>query len=82
MRCPQRRQAATFFDQPAYITILSVKVWFQLLHALGLLDAWALSAIPPASDAAAFDAAMTRAVRAGRILAWLIATGCVLVFAA
>jgi hypothetical protein len=72
----------SFFDHTGYITILSVKVWFQLLHRLGLLDAYALSAIPPASDAGAFDVAMTHAVRAGRILAWLIATGCVLVFAA
>ena len=71
-----------FFDHTAYITILSVKVWFQLLHRLGLLDAYALSAIPPASDAAAFSTAMTSAVRAGRVLAWLIATGCVLIFAA
>jgi hypothetical protein len=71
-----------FFDHTAYITILSVKLWYRLLHGLGLLDAWSLSAIPSASNAAAFDAAMTGAVRAGRLLAWLIATGCVLVFAA
>src|SRR6202049_2888760 len=71
-----------FFDHTAYITILSLKLWFGLLHALGLLEAYSLSAIPPASDAAAFDAAMTSAVRAGRLLAWLIATGCVLIFAA
>jgi hypothetical protein len=70
-----------FFDHTAYITILSVKYWFWLLHALGLLDAWSLSAIPPASDAAGFDAAMTSAVRAGRLLAFLTATGCVLIFA-
>src|ERR1700730_12475814 len=70
-----------FFDHTAYITILSVRFWFQLLHALGLLDAYALHAIPPTSQAAAFDAAMTSAVRAGRLLAWLIATGCVLIFA-
>src|SRR5882724_3081983 len=70
-----------FFDHTAYITILSAKLWFQLLHALGLLDAWSLSAIPPASNAPAFDAAMTSAVRAGRLLAFLIATGCVLAFA-
>lgn len=73
---PQR-----FFDHTAYITILAVKLWFQLLHTLDLLDAWSLPAIPPASDVAAFDAAMTRAVRAGRLLAFLIATGCVLIFA-
>jgi hypothetical protein len=71
----------SFFDHPAYLTILSVKSWFQLLHALGLLDAYSLSTMPPASDAPAFDAAMTSAVRAGRGLALITATGCVLVFA-
>src|SRR6202140_5999032 len=39
-----------FFDHTAYITILSLKLWFGLLHALGLLDAWSLSAMPSASD--------------------------------
>src|SRR5882757_571428 len=70
-----------FFDHTAYITILSVRFWFQLLHALGLLDAYSLATMPSASNAAAFDAAMTGAVRAGRLLAWLIASGCVLIFA-
>ncbi|MFH1341539.1 MAG: hypothetical protein ABIL01_10075 [Pseudomonadota bacterium] len=73
---PQR-----FFDHTAYITILSVQYWFRLLHGLGLLDAWTLSAIPQASDAAGFDAAMTSAVRAGRLLALFTVTGCVLIFA-
>jgi hypothetical protein len=71
-----------FFDHTAYLTILSLKFWFSLLHGLGLLDAWSLSSFPSASNAAAFDAAMTSAVRAGRVLAFLIATGCVLIFAA
>ena len=70
-----------FFDHTAYLTILSVQFWFKLLHGLGLLDAWTLSSMPSASHPAAFDAAMTSAVRAGRLLAWLTATGCVLVFA-
>src|SRR6202043_1480027 len=70
-----------FFDHTAYLTILSLKFWFRLLHALGLLAPYSLSAIPPASDITAFNAAMTSAVRAGRVLAWLIATGCVLIFA-
>src|SRR3954469_22538512 len=70
-----------FFDHTAYLTILSVQFWFKLLHGLGLLDAWTLSSIPPASNAPAFDAAMTSAVRAGRLAMWLTATGCVLVFA-
>src|ERR1700751_1036283 len=70
-----------FLDHTAYLTILSVKSWFQLLHGVGLLDASMLSAIPQAGDVAAFDAAMTHAVRAGRVLSFLIATGCVLIFA-
>src|SRR5260370_600745 len=51
-----------FFDHTAYLTILSVKLWFQWLHALGLLEAWSLSAIPPASNAPAFYPAMTGAL--------------------
>jgi hypothetical protein len=70
-----------FFDHTAYLTILLVQLWFKLLHGLGLLDAWTLSSMPSASNPALFDAAMTSAVRAGRLLAWLTATGCVLAFA-
>src|ERR1700675_3219831 len=70
-----------FFDHTAYLTILLVKFWFQLLHALGLLDAYSLATMPSAANTWAFDAAMTGAVRAGRVLAWLIAAGCVLIFA-
>lgn len=70
-----------FFDHPSYFTILSVKLWFQAMHALGLLDAWKLSSIPSATDLPGFEAAMTSAVRAGRIVAWLTATVFVVVFA-
>jgi hypothetical protein len=70
-----------FFDHTAYLTILAVKSWFALLHGLGLLDAWTLSAVPSATDTPAFAGAMTQAVRAGRVLAFLIATASVLIFA-
>jgi hypothetical protein len=70
-----------FLDHTAYLTILSLKYWFQALHGIGLLDAYTLSAIPPASDAPAFDAAMTQAVGAGRVLVFLIAATFVLIFA-
>src|SRR6201993_3070948 len=40
-----------FFDHTAYLTILTLKSWFRLLHALGLLAPYSLSTIPPASDA-------------------------------
>src|SRR6266446_4233204 len=52
-----------------------------IYNALVLLDAYSLATMPSAANTAAFDAAMTGAVRAGRVLAWLIATGCVLIFA-
>jgi hypothetical protein len=74
-------QPQFYFDHPAYFTILLVKGWFQFLHQLGLLDAWKLSAIPH-SSAAAFDEAMTSAVRAGRLLSFGLAIAVVLVFAA
>jgi hypothetical protein len=70
-----------FFDHTGYLTILSVKFWLEMLHAFGLLGSYSLSSMPPASDPQGFDAAMTSAVRAGRLLAWLIATASVLVFA-
>lgn len=70
-----------FVDHPAYFTILSVKAWFRAMHALGLLDAWKLSSIPSALNLPAFDAAMTSAVRAGRIVAWLTAILFVAVYA-
>src|SRR6516165_5351663 len=31
-----------FVDHTAYLTILSIKSWFTLLHDFGLLDAWSL----------------------------------------
>src|SRR5438874_3054399 len=70
-----------FLDHTAYLTILSVKSWFQLLHGFGLFDAYTLPAIPSAANPTAFDAAMTSAVRAARVLAFMVATGCVLIFA-
>jgi hypothetical protein len=72
---------AAFFPHPAYFTILSVRLWLQLLHNLHLLDVSSLSQMPPASDVPAFDAAMTSVMRAARLVVWLTMTGFVLVFA-
>jgi hypothetical protein len=70
-----------FFDHTGYLTILGVKAWLEMLHGLGLLNFYSLSTMPPASDPQGFDAAMTSAVRAARLIAWLASTGCVLIFA-
>lgn len=69
-----------FFDHPGYLMILSVKYAFRALHGLGLLDAWTLPAIPSATNVPAFDAAMTQAVRAGRLVAFATGTAAVLIF--
>ena len=71
-----------FFDHPGYLMILSVKYTYQALHAIGLLDAYSLSTIPSASNVAAFDVAMTDAVRVGRLVALGTAIVAVLAFAA
>src|ERR1700694_1900915 len=47
-----------FLDHTAYLTILSVKFWFQLLHALGLLDAYSLATMPSAANPSPFESAM------------------------
>jgi hypothetical protein len=69
-----------YFDHPAYFTIMLVRVWFQFLHHVGLLEAWKLSSVL-SLDATAFDAAMTGAVRAARVLSLLITLVFVVVFA-
>lgn len=73
--------AKEFFDHPSFFTVLSVKAAFRGLHAVGLLDAFTLRAIPSAADRAGFDAAMTAAVRAGRLVALVTACAAVLGFA-
>ena len=70
-----------FFPHPAYLTILSVHYWFEILHRIGFLDAASLSAIPSAANVPAFDSAMTAAIRAGRLVALTTATAFVFVFA-
>src|SRR5260370_13215847 len=70
-----------FYAHPAYVTILCVRFWFQLLHYLHLLDTSSLSLMPSAFNVPAFDAAMTDVIRAARLVAWLTATGFVLAFA-
>lgn len=71
-----------YFDHPGHLLIVLTAAWFRLLHALGLLQHAALSSMPPASNVAAFDAALTEAVRAGRVLAFVLGIGAILSFAA
>lgn len=74
-------QPQQFFDHPAYLTIVAVRLWLKALHALGLLDVASLGTLPPASDVAAFDAAMTHVVRAARLVSFATTLVCVSVFA-
>ncbi len=70
-----------YFDHPAYFNIVLTALWLKALHAIGLIQAYSLSTMPPASDGTAFAIAMTQAVRAGRFLTMLLALGTVAGFA-
>jgi hypothetical protein len=70
-----------FFYHPGYLSILLLSYWLRALHALGIVDLISLSALPPASDAAAFTQAWTTATRAGRVLSLIYAMGFVVAFA-
>ena len=71
-----------YFDHPAHLLIWVTANWLKLLHALGLVKHTALATLPASSDVAAFDAALTETVRAGRVLALLIGLVAVAGFAA
>lgn len=70
-----------YFDHPGYIYFLVIAGWYRLLHTLGLMPVITLAGLPPASDAAATNAAWQTLVEAGRALSILLTTGFVLVFA-
>jgi hypothetical protein len=69
-----------FFDHPGYLSILLLSYWLRALHAIGLVQVQAFSAVPPLSDAAGFADAWTQATRAGRVLSLIYATTFVLAF--
>jgi hypothetical protein len=56
-----------YFDHTGYIYYLAIGAWYAFLHAIGALPIDSLSAMPPSTDAAAFNAAWTNVVRAGRL---------------
>ena len=60
--------AQEYFDHTGYLSYLTLGAWYRLLHWLGLLPVHALSELPPATDAAAFDRAWQHLVEAGRVL--------------
>jgi hypothetical protein len=69
-----------FFDHPGYLSILLLSYWLRALHALGLVQVHAFSAVPALSNAAGFADAWTQATRAGRVLSLIYAMGYVLAF--
>ncbi len=70
-----------YFDHTGYFFLLVLGGWYQLLHTAGLLGAHTISTLPPLQDRAAFDAAWTGIIQAGRALMVLTAIGYVLIFA-
>lgn len=72
----------SYFDHPAHLLLHATAAWLRFLNALALVKHPALATLPAVSDAPAFDAALTEAVRAGRVLALLMALVAVAGFAA
>lgn len=60
-------RAQNYFDHPGTLTILSLAAWYRALHAFGLIEIASFAQLPPASDVAAFESAMTALVRIGRL---------------
>jgi hypothetical protein len=71
----------SYFDHPGYLKIVLLDLWSRLFHWLGVLDAIALSDVPPASDVAGFERAWTAAVRTGRLLSLTLMLSFVAAFA-
>jgi hypothetical protein len=71
----------TYFAHPGYLTILLLGLWFDLLHAAGLLSVHALFELPPVSDIAASASAWMRATQAARLLSLGYATVFIAAFA-
>ena len=70
-----------YFDHPAYLTILLLGHWFGALHQVGLLPAYALSALPPVADNVASGIAWMRATLAARLLSLFMGLAFVTTFA-
>jgi hypothetical protein len=60
-----------YFDHTGYLSYLLIGNWYRLLHAVGLLQVHALSAMPPGADPLAVTA-WESLVRAGRVLSFLV----------
>jgi hypothetical protein len=71
-----------YFDHPGYVYFLALSAWYRWLHGLGLLSLSSLNGLPPLADAAAYDAAWTELIRAGRVFSMLLGSAAVLIFTA
>jgi hypothetical protein len=70
-----------FFYHPGHLHVVLTEAWPRFLHWLGVVDVVALSKMPPASDAAAFNQVWTAAIRSMRVLSLLMALSFVAAFA-
>lgn len=70
-----------YFDHPGHVYFLIIGEWFSLLARLGLTPVRAVADLPPADDAAAFNAAWQWLVESGRALSALLGATVAVVFA-
>lgn len=66
---------------PAHLIVMALSTAFRALHNLGLMNAFSLSTLPPASDVAAYEQAWSFAVRVSRLICLAIVLAYVTAFA-
>lgn len=74
-------RAQEYFDHTGYLSDLAIAAWYQFLHWLGILHAYAISTLPSPNDAAAYDHAWQYLIASGRVLSLVLGAGFVWLFA-
>jgi hypothetical protein len=74
-------RAQDYFDHPGYLSYLAIGAWYRLLHLAGVLQTHALSELPAATDAPAFNQAWQHLIEAGRALSFIFGAVFVYVYA-
>ena len=61
-----------YYNHTGYLSYLSLGVWYDLLHSMGLLSIHSLSELPAASDPDLFNRSWQHLIEAGRVLSLII----------
>ena len=74
------RLAPDFLVYPGLVDRVALGLWYQLLHAVGLLSIWRLEDLPQGGDLKTYEAGWQSLVQAGRVYSLLTGLACVVAF--